>query len=120
MIYLNFQGAFWGLFVGFVVGVTRMIVDMIFRAPSCGEADSRPWIVAKFHYMYFALFLFVVTIAVIFVVSLLTEPDDSYKVSKFMKNLYRHQIDTHDCNWVFRASSENENALLLLVNFGGL
>jgi hypothetical protein len=42
-----FQGAFWGLMFGLVIGVIRMIMDFSYPAPLCMEEDTRPAIVAK-------------------------------------------------------------------------
>lgn len=45
-----FQGAFWGLMSGFVVGLFRMVLDFVymFDAPKCWETeDTRPTIIAK-------------------------------------------------------------------------
>ncbi|XP_022083329.1 sodium/glucose cotransporter 4-like isoform X4 [Acanthaster planci] len=70
----NEKGAFWGLVVGFIVGVIRMILDFTYRAPPCWGVDRRPAITAKVHYMYFALILFWITVIVNVVVSLLTVP----------------------------------------------
>ena len=61
--YTNEKGAFWGLLSGFLIGITRMLVDFYFGEPLCYEEDSRPALV-RLHYMYFALILFWVTIAV--------------------------------------------------------
>ncbi|XP_066936601.1 sodium/mannose cotransporter SLC5A10-like isoform X2 [Clytia hemisphaerica] len=76
----NEQGTFWAMMVGFAVGITRMILDFTYPAPSCSDAaqDTRPPIIKKllFHYFYVALLLFVLTLIVCVVISLLTEPPD--------------------------------------------
>jgi len=69
----NEKGAFWGLMAGFMVGVTRMILDFVYREPGCGEHDTRPAILANFHYMYFAMMLFWLTGIVMIIVSLISE-----------------------------------------------
>ncbi|XP_038051758.1 sodium/glucose cotransporter 5-like [Patiria miniata] len=69
----NEKGCFWGLVVGLVVGVIRMILDFTYRAPPCWGVDNRPAITAKVHYMYFAMILFWITVIVDVVVSLLTK-----------------------------------------------
>ncbi len=77
----NEQGAFWGLMSGMVVGVIRMILDFAYPEPGCEDVDTRPAIVAKFHYMYFAMMLFWVTGIVMIIVSLLTKPlDDDHLI----------------------------------------
>ena len=76
-----FQGAFWGLMFGFMIGMVRMVLSFFYHEPMCGEVDTRPFFVAKIHYMYFATFLFWVTIIVDIVISLLTSPPSSNQVS---------------------------------------
>lgn len=77
-----FQGAFWGMIVGFIVGAIRMILDFTHLEPRCGEEDTRPSIIAKVHYMYFALILFWITVITIVVISLFTKPMKDANVSK--------------------------------------
>jgi len=72
----NEQGTFWGLMTGFIFGVTRMILDFVYQAPSCDQKDERPFIVKDFHYMYFALMIFLLTGVVCIVISLLTPAPD--------------------------------------------
>ena len=66
---------------GFVVGVIRMIMDFVYQAPGCGETDTRPGVLKNFHYMYFALLIFILTGVVCIIVSLCTEPPDDQYVS---------------------------------------
>ncbi|XP_041457945.1 sodium/glucose cotransporter 4-like [Lytechinus variegatus] len=74
------KGAFFGLLAGVVVGVIRMILDYTFTAPGCGQTDNRPSIVSNFHYLYFATVLFTITLIVIVIISLFTEPIRSEKL----------------------------------------
>ncbi|KAJ7389861.1 Sodium/myo-inositol cotransporter [Desmophyllum pertusum] len=76
------KGAFWGMIVGFIIGAIRMILDFTYLAPRCGEEDTRPSIVAKVHYMYFALILFWITFITIVVISLFTEPMEEANVAR--------------------------------------
>lgn len=75
----NEPGAFWSLVVGLVVGVARMILTLVYAAPECGEEETRPWLI-KLHYMYFAIFLFWLTVILCTVISLLTKKADDYLV----------------------------------------
>ena len=72
--------------VGFIVGAIRMILDFTHLAPRCGEEDTRPAIIAKVHYMYFALILFWITVVTIVTISLFTKPlqDANVSCSKLM------------------------------------
>ncbi|XP_071819230.1 sodium/glucose cotransporter 4-like isoform X2 [Apostichopus japonicus] len=70
----NEKGAFWGIICGTALAVLRLILDIVYPEPACGEDDTRPNLsILGIHYLYFncliALVCFVVTIAV----SLLTE-----------------------------------------------
>lgn len=82
------QGAFWGLMVGLVVGVIRMALEFSYQAPSCGQKNLQPAIVADVHYLYFAIILFTVTSVTIIVVSLATAPISEQNVS--MKHSFIH------------------------------
>ncbi|XP_044156719.1 sodium/glucose cotransporter 4-like [Bufo gargarizans] len=75
---VNEPGAFWGLLIGLVVGVIRMIMDFVYVAPNCGEEDTRPSVLKDVHYLYFAILLFGLTSVVCIVISLCTKaiPDD--------------------------------------------
>ena len=70
------------MIVGFIVGAIRMILDFTHLEPRCGEEDTRPSIIAKVHYMYFALILFWITVITIVVISLFTKPMKDANVSK--------------------------------------
>ncbi|XP_041463707.1 sodium/glucose cotransporter 4-like [Lytechinus variegatus] len=67
---VNEFGAFWGMFVGFLVGLTRSILDFVFGVPSCGQPDDRPNIVKNFHYLHFAAFLYAFSFILICIFSL--------------------------------------------------
>ncbi|NXM61408.1 SC5A9 protein, partial [Illadopsis cleaveri] len=71
---VNEPGAFWGLMIGLVVGVVRLIMDLVYTAPSCGEQDRRPAVLKDVHYLYFALMLYVLSTIIIVIISLCTPP----------------------------------------------
>lgn len=76
-----FQGAFWGLMVGFVTGVARLIIVFVFPGPEgCGDPDERPAMIKDFHYMYFGIMLFWLTVLVAVVVSMITNPPEYKQV----------------------------------------
>ncbi|KAK8736729.1 hypothetical protein OTU49_004621 [Cherax quadricarinatus] len=76
----NEPGAFWGLIVGLIIGLTRFVLEYAFVVPGCGDEDQdkRPeWIkiiVGNVHYLHFGCILFLIVLAVTVAVSLLTEP----------------------------------------------
>ena len=59
---------------GLVVGLIRMVLEFSYQAPSCGQPDHRPAILANVHYLYFALILMALTCLIIVAVSLATAP----------------------------------------------
>ena len=78
---------------GFIFGVTRMILDFVYQAPSCDQKDERPFIVKDFHYMYFALMIFLLTGVVCIVISLLTPAPDPELVCNLIFILALHLQD---------------------------
>ncbi|XP_073400466.1 sodium/glucose cotransporter 4 isoform X2 [Dendrobates tinctorius] len=75
---LTEPAAFWGLLIGLLVGLTRMIMDFVYTAPNCGQEDTRPSVLKNVHYLYFAMLLFGLTSVICIVISLCTKaiPDD--------------------------------------------
>uniref|UniRef100_A0A8D2PBF7 Sodium/myo-inositol cotransporter 2 n=1 Tax=Zosterops lateralis melanops TaxID=1220523 RepID=A0A8D2PBF7_ZOSLA len=70
----NEKGAFWGLVVGLLLGVVRLVLDFIYPEPRCGEPDGRPAVVKYMHYLYFSMVLAAISTLTVLVVSLATEP----------------------------------------------
>ncbi|XP_061184174.1 sodium/mannose cotransporter SLC5A10-like [Saccostrea echinata] len=68
------KGAFWGMLVGQISGLIRMVLDFVYPSPGCGEPDNRPAVVAKVHFTYFAALILVLTALIVIVVSLLEKP----------------------------------------------
>uniref|UniRef100_A0A7N8XS34 Sodium/mannose cotransporter SLC5A10 n=1 Tax=Mastacembelus armatus TaxID=205130 RepID=A0A7N8XS34_9TELE len=94
----NEQGAFWGLMVGLVVGVCRMVLEFAFPPARCGVVDSAPAVLRSVHYLHFAILLCGLTAIVVTIVSLLTPPPIPthilifYSLSHKEKLLYRKSI----------------------------
>ena len=78
---LNAKGAFWGLVVGFALGIFRMCVDTPVTLGIAGLKDgytpnSFLWIVNNIFFQYFSVLITIVSIVVMVGVSYLTrEPD---------------------------------------------
>nr|XP_004663153.2 sodium/glucose cotransporter 5 isoform X1 [Jaculus jaculus] len=68
----NEKGAFWGLMAGLLVGALRLVLEFLYPAPPCGEADTRPALIHSVHYLHFAIALFLLTCAVVAAGSLLS------------------------------------------------
>ncbi|KAM8889237.1 sodium/glucose cotransporter 4 [Synchiropus picturatus] len=105
----NEQGAFWGLMVGLVVGVIRMVLEFSYTPPSCGHPDLRPAVVADVHYLYFALILLAITGVVTAVVSLATAPiaeEHLYRLTWWSRYSLEERIDLVDTCLPTSASSD--------------
>ncbi|XP_052790809.1 sodium/glucose cotransporter 4-like [Mya arenaria] len=113
---LNEPGAFFGLVFGMLLGVLRFIGEYSFRAPACGEEDTRPGIIRNFHYLYFSVFLFVVTALVAAVVSMLTKPIDKRCLERLTfwtrhSKRKRVEIDTWQSDSVPSASEMSSSVI---------
>uniref|UniRef100_A0A8B9R5N4 Sodium/glucose cotransporter 1 n=1 Tax=Anas platyrhynchos TaxID=8839 RepID=A0A8B9R5N4_ANAPL len=71
---VNEQGAFWGLMLGLLVGLSRMIAEFAYGTGSCVAPSNCPFIICGIHYLYFAIILFGVSAIVILAVSFMTKP----------------------------------------------
>lgn len=69
----NQAGALGGFAAGVLLAAARFATEYIYSTPACGEADNRPTF-ASINFMYFGIILFVVTVVVMIVLSLLTKP----------------------------------------------
>jgi len=83
----NEPGAFWGLMVGLVVGLTRFVLEFSIAPPPCGSTDPQPpewWqrMVGDIHYLHFGLLLWAISGIVAIVVSLMTPPPDSEQLHR--------------------------------------
>ncbi|KAK3566464.1 hypothetical protein QTP86_033990 [Hemibagrus guttatus] len=96
---VNEQGAFWGLMVGLVVGLVRMVMEFAYGTPSCGMEDMRPTILKDVHYLYFALILLALTVLVITAVSLCTSPipeQHLIRLTWWTRNSKKERVDLED------------------------
>ncbi|XP_060586302.1 sodium/myo-inositol cotransporter-like [Ruditapes philippinarum] len=77
---VNEQGAFWALMLAFLTGVIRMILAFVYYSSGgCGKDDNRPAILKNFHYMYFSLFITLLTGVTAIVISYFTgRPHEKY------------------------------------------
>ena len=65
---------------GFAIGITRMLLDLVYGVPGCGDIDERPAIVKNLHYLHFACVLFGITLVLSIFVALITQPIPKKKV----------------------------------------
>src|SRR6266516_3631534 len=83
---LNSKGCLAALIVGFVLGVFRLAVDTPVSLHLVGFADgyapgSFLWIVNNLYFQYYSVFIFVVSVVVMFVVSYATAPPTPEQVA---------------------------------------
>uniref|UniRef100_A0A8C2SCY6 Sodium/myo-inositol cotransporter 2 n=1 Tax=Capra hircus TaxID=9925 RepID=A0A8C2SCY6_CAPHI len=79
----NEKGAFFGLVLGLLLGLVRLILDFIYAQPRCDQLDERPAVVKDdVHYLYFSMILSSVTLITACAVSWLTEPPSKEMVSR--------------------------------------
>ncbi|NXY57371.1 SC5AB protein, partial [Callaeas wilsoni] len=78
----NEKGAFWGLVVGLLLGVIRLVLDFVYPEPQCGEPDGRPGVIKYMHYLYFSMVLAAISTLIVLVVSLATEPPAPEMISR--------------------------------------
>ncbi|XP_063410752.1 sodium/myo-inositol cotransporter-like [Mytilus trossulus] len=72
---VNEKGAFWSLMIALLTGIIRMILVFVYHdSGGCDKPDNRPDILKNFHYMYFSLFITLMTGALAIIISLFTEP----------------------------------------------
>ncbi|XP_077305465.1 sodium/myo-inositol cotransporter 2 [Lithobates pipiens] len=90
----NEKGAFWGLTIGLVVGLIRMVLDFVYPAPQCDQPDVRPGVVKYVHYLYLSMILALLTFIVVVVVSLYTEPPTKEMISRLTWFTRYDEIET--------------------------
>ena len=106
--FLCFQGAFFSLLAGHTCGIIRMVLDFVYPAPQCGEDDTRPAIVANVHYTYYGQIIIIITVLVMVITSLLTEPveEEEVQINKFSggSRMSHRDVDhlEGDANTIFR------------------
>ncbi|XP_038618675.1 sodium/glucose cotransporter 1 [Tachyglossus aculeatus] len=93
---VNEPGAFWGMVIGFLIGLSRMLSEFAYGTSSCMEPSKCPDIICKVHYLYFAIILFVISVVIILVISLLTKPipdENLYRLVWSLRNRTEERID---------------------------
>ena len=81
---MNAVGALWGLIVGFLLGISKLLAQTFFSAdPDADKFTSPAWLAAfgDFNFLYFSSILFPVTAVIIAIASLLSAPPSPEKIS---------------------------------------
>ncbi|KAM9219182.1 sodium/glucose cotransporter 1 isoform 2-T2 [Leptosomus discolor] len=93
---VNEEGAFWGLVVGLLAGLSRMIAEFVYGTGNCVNPSNCPFIICGIHYLYFAMILFGVSAIVILAVSFMTKPIPDvhlYRLCWSLRNSKEERID---------------------------
>uniref|UniRef100_A0A8C0BJX9 Sodium/glucose cotransporter 1 n=1 Tax=Buteo japonicus TaxID=224669 RepID=A0A8C0BJX9_9AVES len=93
---VNEQGAFWGLMVGLLTGLSRMIAEFAYGTGNCVTPSNCPFIICGIHYLYFAMILFGVSTIIILAVSFMTKPIPDvhlYRLCWSLRNSKEERID---------------------------
>uniref|UniRef100_G3VD05 Sodium/glucose cotransporter 2 n=1 Tax=Sarcophilus harrisii TaxID=9305 RepID=G3VD05_SARHA len=95
---VNEQGAFWGLMFGLVVGLTRMIAEFVYGTGTCMVPTQCPKIICGWHFSYFAIVLFMLTVLVVLGISLMTKPIPDIHLHRLCWALRNSQEERIDLN----------------------
>uniref|UniRef100_A0A8C6ZJA6 Sodium/glucose cotransporter 1 n=1 Tax=Nothoprocta perdicaria TaxID=30464 RepID=A0A8C6ZJA6_NOTPE len=93
---VNEPGAFWGLIIGLLIGLARMITEFAYGTGSCVNPSKCPFIICGIHYLYFAIILFGICLIIILAVSLMTKPIPDvhlYRLCWTLRNSKEERID---------------------------
>lgn len=79
---INAQGAMSALLIGFVLGATRLILELVNGGEQEGLAAGTVWeAIAEFNFLHVAIVLFVICVVIMIAVSLATDPPPDDKVA---------------------------------------
>ncbi|XP_030075059.1 sodium/glucose cotransporter 1 [Microcaecilia unicolor] len=109
---VNEQGAFWGLVIGLLIGLSRMITEFAYGTGSCVNPSNCPKIICGVHYLYFALILFAASSIIVLGVSLLTSPIEDkhlYRLCWALRNSTEERIDLDADDWKKEEEPESKD-----------
>tara|TARA_B100000953_G_scaffold179940_1_gene148252 strand:+ start:1184 stop:2845 length:1662 start_codon:yes stop_codon:yes gene_type:complete len=88
---INNQGATWGLSIGFILGMLKLVIQAFFGA----EKISNPTIlsmIGDFNFLYFSGVLFLISVVIIILVSYKTNPPDQQKIHGLTFSTIDHEV----------------------------
>ncbi|XP_042251198.1 sodium/glucose cotransporter 1 isoform X6 [Thunnus maccoyii] len=106
---VNESGAFYGLMIGLLIGLSRMIAEFAYGTGSCVNPSNCPTIICGVHYLYFSIILFVISCIIILGVSLVTKPIDDkhlYRLCWSLRNRTEERVDLEKEDWVDNNDSD--------------
>ncbi|XP_053326317.1 sodium/glucose cotransporter 1 [Spea bombifrons] len=107
---VNEQGAFWGLIIGLLIGLSRMIAEFAYGTGSCVAPSNCPKIICGVHYLYFAIILFTATSIIVLAVSFMTKPIPDkhlYRLCWSLRNSTEEREDLDANDWVEEQEEDN-------------
>ncbi|TDH01999.1 hypothetical protein EPR50_G00168450 [Perca flavescens] len=107
---VNETGAFYGLTIGLLIGLSRMIAEFAYGTGSCVNPSNCPTIICGVHYLYFSIILFVISCIIIVGLSLVTKPIDDkhlYRLCWSLRNCTEERVDLEQDDWIDNQESNN-------------
>lgn len=81
------------LLVGFVLGATRLILELVHGPNQEGLPASTVWAaVAEFNFLHLAVVLFVICVLILITVSMATSPPPDYKIAGLAYGTAEHDL----------------------------
>ncbi len=74
---INATGAFWGMIIGFVLGMTKLTIEAI--VSSKGLTEGTLAMIAQFNFLYYSGVLLLISVTIIVALSLMTKAPDKSK-----------------------------------------
>ncbi|XP_010017875.1 PREDICTED: sodium/glucose cotransporter 1 [Nestor notabilis] len=111
---VNEPGAFWGLMVGLLAGLSRMIAEFAYGTGNCVTPSKCPFIICGIHYLYFAIILFGVSAIVILAVSFMTKPIPDVHLHRLcwsLRNSKEERIDLDADEEEIKADEKDEESV---------
>lgn len=100
---VNETGAFFGLMIGLLIGLSRMIAEFAFGTGTCVNPSKCPTIICGVHYLYFSIILFVTSCIIILGISYMTKPIPDkhlYRLCWSLRNSTEEREDLEQDEWV--------------------
>lgn len=72
-IIILLQGVFWGLLIGYLVGLIRMVLDFVYLFFGCGKEDDCLGVIKYIYFIYFFVIFLVLVVVIILLVSFVIE-----------------------------------------------
>ena len=89
-----------------MIGVIRLILEIVHPVPRCGEPDTRPAILSKVHGFYFSQLMMLIELILVVGISLLTKrnTEEEVNMSCFISFLYLDLCVFGDDAWINQGS----------------